>query len=83
MKPNEQMLLLDRMDGLIRRKQTGNAKELANRLGISESSVFRLIRETRDKGIQIKYSLSRRSYFYDGETPLHIHFDWDSLDEKK
>lgn len=79
----DQILLIERIDGLIRRKQTGNAQELAERLGISERTVFRLIRRLRDMGLPVKYSLSRQTYFYDGETPLHIHIYWDSTDKKK
>ncbi len=83
MKPIDQILLIERIDGLIRRKQTGNAKELADRLGVSERTIFRLISDLRDMGLPVKYSHSSRSYFYDGETPLHIRITWNFLDERK
>jgi transposase len=43
-------------------KCTGAPAELALRFEISERSVKRIVREMREEGIDIRYSLSRRSY---------------------
>jgi predicted DNA-binding transcriptional regulator YafY len=72
MKAIDQMLLLERIDGLIRRKQTGTPKELADKLGIAERTLFRMISQMRDLGYPIRYSQRRHTYVYDGEPPLHF-----------
>jgi biotin operon repressor len=43
-------------------RSTGPPAELAVRLEIGERSVKRLVKEMRDQGTGIRYSLSRRSY---------------------
>ena len=43
-------------------KSTGPPAELAVRFEIGERSVKRLVKEMRDQGTGIRYSLSRRSY---------------------
>ena len=43
-------------------RSTGPPAELAERFEIGERSVKRLVKEMRDQGTGIRYSLSRRSY---------------------
>ena len=43
-------------------RSTGPPAELAVRFEIGERSVKRLVKEMRDQGTGIRYSLSRRSY---------------------
>jgi len=43
-------------------KSTGSPSDLAVRFEISERSVKRIIREIREEGNEIRYSLTRRSY---------------------
>jgi hypothetical protein len=63
----EQLNLLERLDGLIRRKATGKPTELASRLGICERKVYKLIGELKAIGVPIAYSNERESYFYESE----------------
>ncbi len=51
----EQIELLKRIDALVRRKATGTSKQLANRLGISRTSVFRYIKYLKTFGGSIAY----------------------------
>ncbi|MBS2213188.1 helix-turn-helix transcriptional regulator [Carboxylicivirga mesophila] len=47
---------------LIRRKATGTPQELANRLDISESTLYEHIRVLKHCGAQIEYCPCRQSY---------------------
>lgn len=53
-----------RLDKLIRRKSTGSPSQLANRLGVSEATIYRIIQEMKDMGAPIKYCRERQSYRY-------------------
>lgn len=46
-------------------KSTGAPADLALRFEISERSVKRIVREIREEGTDLHYSLSRRSYVTD------------------
>jgi transcriptional antiterminator len=66
MKFIEQIRLLERVDQLIRLKATGNPKELASRLEVSERTVYNIMENLRDLGIDLYYCEQRRSYCYNG-----------------
>lgn len=51
---------------LIRRKSTGSPGVLAVKLSVSESTVYRYIRELRKNGGQIKYDRRRQTYLDEG-----------------
>ncbi len=44
------------------KQSTGSRRELVSRLGMSESSVKRMISDLRDAGIEIDYCNSNKSY---------------------
>ena len=67
-----QLHKLQRLDGLIRRKQTGSPQQLANRLGISVRSVFRLLSEMKDLGLPVAYSSVDQTYYYTKEVRVDI-----------
>jgi transposase len=48
-------------------KSTGAPNELAIRFEVSERSIKRIVREIRDKGTDIRYSKTRRSYVLEQE----------------
>lgn len=54
-------------DYLFRKKATGNAEELAKKLGLSVSGTFKFIKELRREGFPIGYSKEHRSYYYTEE----------------
>lgn len=65
-----------RLDALIRRRSTGPPAELANKLGISERWLYKLLTELReDLKCPIRYSRRFRSYYYDRRGSLHLGFD--------
>jgi biotin operon repressor len=55
---------LQRIDHLIRTAATGSPKSLADRLGISECSVYRLIDDLKEQGFPIEYDKCRQTYRY-------------------
>ncbi|MCP3930558.1 MAG: helix-turn-helix domain-containing protein [Bacteroidetes bacterium] len=64
MKLHEQLQLLNRLHHLIRRKATGTPAQLAQRLDISERTVYNQIRSLKELGAEIKYCKTRQSYYY-------------------
>jgi hypothetical protein len=68
----EKIYLLDRLHHLIRRKGTGNPKALADRLDVSERTVYNLIDTLRGLGIDITYCKDKESYCYEEEVVLNF-----------
>lgn len=56
--------LIDRLDGLIRRKATGKPRDLARRLNVCERKVYLLIETLRNLGAPVEYCPNRESYYY-------------------
>lgn len=53
------------IDFLIRRKATGNAKELAQKLNLSKRAVYNYLNEMKELGFPIKYGCDCNCYFYE------------------
>ncbi len=73
--------LLERIDGLIRREQTGSPDEFAAKLGVSRATVCRYLSEMKDRGIPICYNSIKGSYYYDGR--VFLKFEFDVLEKEK
>ncbi len=65
---------LENLDRLIRIKGTGTPKELAARVKLSERALYKYIALLKDLGGPIKYSPSRRSYYYELNGSFHFRF---------
>ena len=65
---------LERIDSLIRMKATGTPAQLADRLEISERSVYEYINLMKDLGAPIKFDTYRQTYYYDEEGSFNISF---------
>ncbi len=65
---------LQRMDYLIRTRTTGNPPELAEKMAISERSVYMYINSLRDLGAPVEWSCRENSYIYLEEGKLEIRF---------
>ena len=50
------LFLIQRIDHLLRTRATGTPVQLAERLGINERKLYRLMGEFRDQGFPIAYS---------------------------
>jgi hypothetical protein len=60
----QQIELIERIDQLIRLKATGTPKVFANRLNISEASLYRLIDTVKEMGAPVEFSIRHQSYVY-------------------
>ncbi len=67
MKFLEQIQQLERLDQLIRLKATGSPKDLAEKLEVSERSVYNFMEVMRCLGADIKYCSQRNSYCYESK----------------
>jgi hypothetical protein len=64
MKVIDQLNQLDRLDALIRRKATGNSRDLASRFHVSERTIYNLLETLKAFGAEIGYCRTRCSYYY-------------------
>lgn len=53
------------IDYLIRKKATGNQKDLAGKVGLSLSAINEYLSEMKEVGFPIKYSRKRNTYYYE------------------
>ncbi len=58
---------LEYVDFLIRTKATGDTNALAKKLHLSRSYTLACIKEMKELGFPIKYSLSEKHYYYEEE----------------
>jgi predicted DNA-binding transcriptional regulator YafY len=65
---------MKRIDYLVQRKATGNARYLANKLEVSERTVKEFIAIMKEYGAPIYYDRVRNSYCYAQEGSFNINF---------
>jgi len=65
---------LEKIDKLIRRKQTGTALQLADKLGISRRTVLEYLSLMKERGAPIFFDRVRKSYCYSQEGIFKISF---------
>lgn len=65
MKIYEYQERMNRIRSLAKRNATGTPKELANKIGISERTLFRLVKQIKHQGVSIEYSRKTNTYFID------------------
>lgn len=65
---------LVRLDHLIHYKSTGNPASLAQKIGISERSLYDYLRILKDMGAPVRFSRDRRTYYYAEGGHFHISF---------
>ena len=70
----QKLELIERVDGLIRRKATGSPDELASRLKISSRCLYELLELMKQMEAPIEYCKIRQSYFYSKRCTLVIGF---------
>ena len=78
MKKLVDLVMLDRLDHLIRRRATGTPVDLANRLGISLSTLHEYILFMRKiLNAPIRYNVYVHSYIYDYLPDFYLGFEKD------
>ncbi len=75
--------LIDRLDGLIRRKATGRPCNLARRLNICERKVYKMIDTLKSLGAPVEYCPHRESYYYTSEVEFRRELFVQKIDEEK
>lgn len=65
---------LDHLNSLIKKRATGNPEQLAQKLNISERTVFEYIEILRSLGADIKYNRDRMSYYYTNDGTFDFRF---------
>lgn len=65
---------LKRMDYLISRKATGSPTKLAERMELSETTLFEYMAIMKELGTPIRYDRFRQTYYYEDDGNFIIHF---------
>jgi len=68
----DQIRLLERLDDLIRRKATGTPEDLARRLNLTRSRLYRRIDDLKSTGAPVNYCRFSKSFYY--EEPFRLPF---------
>ncbi len=61
----KQIKLIERVDRLVRMQATGSPDELAYRLSISKTKLYRIINVMKQLGAPIEYDFSIQSFVYE------------------
>ncbi|MBM3402733.1 MAG: HTH domain-containing protein [Bacteroidetes bacterium] len=81
MKLLEQIERINRLHELIKHRRTGTPSELANRLNLSTSMVYKLIDELKLRDAPIVYSRQLGSYYYSRSFQMKISIDFKAIVE--
>lgn len=77
---------IDRMEyihHLINNERTGNPDSFAGRLQLSKRQLFNILEEMRIMGLDIRYSKTRETYFYNGNKYLEISYSLKELSDSE
>ena len=66
--------LLQQLDQFIRRKKTGSPPEFAQKMGISERSLYEYLKVLKELGAPIRFSRQEHSYYYEVEGQFYVSF---------
>lgn len=70
----EKIQAIERIDQLIRLKATGSPNDLAERIGVSRTTVYEIINCMKLLGADIAYCRNRQSFYYPSAVRLSIGF---------
>jgi predicted DNA-binding transcriptional regulator YafY len=65
---------LIRLDHLIHHKSTGSPADCAQKIGVSERSLFDYLKILKEMGAPVRFSRGRRTYYYAEGGHFHISF---------
>ena len=69
------------LNELISQKRTGTPEEVAERLRISRSTLYEIIDELKLRGVDVKYSRSHCTFYYNNNVLVDIQISIKSLTE--
>jgi biotin operon repressor len=71
------------IDRMIRMENTGNPKEFASKLEISESHLYFCLKELKEYGLPIAYSNYKRTYFYQEAVKLNVNVSIENMEKEE
>jgi len=82
MKLLEQIDRINRLHEMIKYRRTGTPKELARRLNLSTSMIYKLMEELKLREAPIQYSRQLGTYYYSKSFQMKITIDFKMLPEE-
>ncbi len=82
MKLLEQIERINRLHEMIKHRRTGTPSQLARRLNLSTSMIYKLIDELKLREAPITYSRQLGSYYYSRSFQMKISIDFKSIEEE-
>ncbi|WP_411275177.1 HTH domain-containing protein [Daejeonella sp.] len=74
---------INRLHELIRYRRTGTPRELARRLELSPSMVYKVLEELKLRGVPIEYSRQLKTYYYGRQYLMNIKIDFRLLNAEE
>ncbi|WP_372937831.1 hypothetical protein [Seonamhaeicola sp.] len=76
----EQLKLLAK---LLEKEKTGNATQLANKINVSRSKLYEIFEDFKGSGIDIRYSKTRSSFYYNNNLRLKVNIPIEIIPENE
>lgn len=83
MKLLEQIERINRLHEMIKYRRTGTPQQLARRLNLSASMVYKLMDELKLREVPIEYSRQLGSYYYSRSFQMKISIDFKTIAEEE
>ena len=83
MKLLDQIERINRLHELIKYRRTGTPHQLAKRLNLSTSMIYKLMEELRLRDAPIEYSRQLGTYYYSSSYLMKIHIDFRPLADEE
>lgn len=81
MKLLEQIERINRLHELIKHRRTGTPSQLARRLNLSTSMVYKLMDELKLREVPIEYSRQLGTYYYSHSFQMKISIDFKAISD--
>lgn len=83
MKLLEQVERINRLHEMIKYRRTGTPQQLAKRLNLSTSMIYKLMEELKLKEVPIEYSRQLKTYYYSSQYMMNISLDFRLLGDEE
>jgi predicted DNA-binding transcriptional regulator YafY len=83
MKLLEQIERINRLHDLIKHRRTGTPEQLARRLNLSTSMIYKLMEELRFREVPIEYSRQFKTYYYSVDFLMRIQAEFRPLNKEE
>jgi len=83
MKLLEQVERINRLHEMIKYRRTGTPQQLAKRLNLSTSMIYKLMEELKLQDVPIEYSRQLETYYYSSLYMMNISLDFRFLNDEE